>query len=191
MEIWILVAAVLVPVLVTIFGDDLRKLRRRLTVAFSFVRSKQNTVRKWYARCEERDSVAMLVNNPAETAPVFIKSLIDSERYEYWDTQNSSGAAFLLHVIWKYRGFCASLGWYVSERGPDLTWAVLPPPAFLSVTGRKSATGRKFSRESHWTESAHINAATTYVDELIEESGVADYTPPRWFRLLRWLRIQP
>lgn len=182
MEIWILVAAIVVPVLVTIFGDDLRKLRRVLTVAFEFVRDKRRRVRKWYARCEKHDSVATLVNNPEEAMPVFIESLLDSEKRMYWGTQNTGGHAFLLGATWKYRGFCALLGWNVAEGGDDLTWAVLTSRAFLSVSGRA------FKNESHWTGSSIIDAATAYIDDQIEESGVADYTPPRRFRLLRWLR---
>ena len=181
MEIWILVAAILVPVLVTIFGDDLRKLRRVLTFAFDFFRRNRRKAYKWYARCEERDFVAKLVNDPAETAPVFIESLLDSEARWYWSTQSAGGHAFLLYVIWKYRGFCASLGWHVSKDGDDMTWAVMAPRAFLSLTGRKPG------RESYWTGSALIDAATTYVDSLIEESGVADYKPPLRFRAARRL----
>lgn len=182
METWILIAAIVVPVLVTIFGDDLRKLRRVLTFAFAFVRGKRNVARKWYARCEERDFAAKLVNNPEETTPVFIGSLLDSEKRVHWSTQNVGLHAFLLGALWKYRGFCASLGWNVGEGDDSLTWAVVPPQVFLSVSGRKP------SRASHWTGSALIEAATTYVDELIEESGVAEYTPSRRFRFLRWLR---
>ena len=182
MEIWILVAAVLVPVLVTIFADDLRKLRRVLTAAFVFVRRKWRRVRKWYARCSERDFAARLVNNPEEATPVFVGSLIDSEKVMCWGTQIASGDTFRLGVIWRYRGFWASLGHHPFEDGDFWTWAVMTPPALQSVAGYN------LSRESHWTGSALIDAAMTYVDKLVEESGVADYAPPRRFRVLRWLR---
>lgn len=188
MEIWILVAAVLVPVLVTIFGDDLRKLRRVLTFAFDFFRRNRRKAYKWYARCEEHDFVAKLVNDPAETTPVFIKSLLDSEKREYWPTQISSGDAFMLGVIWRYRGFWASLGHHPFEDGDFWTWAVVAPPAFLSVSGRASISRHVSRFESHWTGSAVIDAATAYIDDQIKESGVADYRPPRRFRVLRWLR---
>lgn len=182
METWILIAAILTPVLVAIFGNDLRKLRRVFTVAFEFVRNKPRELRKWYARCEERDSVAKLVNNPEETAPVFIGSLFGSENIVRWRTQMGFGHLFTLDATWKYRGFCVALGRHVGQGNDDFTWAVAPPPVFLSVSGSTS------QHVSHWTGSALIDAATTYVDELIEESGVAEYTPPRRFRFLRWLR---
>ena len=180
MEIWILVAAILVPVLVTIFGDDLRKLRRVLTFAFDFLRRNRRRAYKWYARCEERDFVAKLVNDPAETTPVFIESLIDSDSAVFWSTQIMGGRAFLWGVVWNYRGFRLVLGSHVGYSGG--TWAVGHCRVFESVSGRR------FSRDSYWTESAVIDAATAYVDDLIEETGVASYTPPRRFRVVRWLR---
>lgn len=182
MEIWILVAAVLVPVLVTIFGDDLRKLRRAVTVAFDFFRDKRRKAYKWYARCEERDFVARLVNDPEEATPVFIKSLIDSDSAASWSTQSMGGEAFRWGVVWHYRGFRLVLGSHVNHSG--WTWAV----GHHRHRAFESVSGRRFSRDSHWTESALIDAATTYVDKLIEETGVADYTPPRRFRVVRWLR---
>lgn len=180
MEIWILVAAVLVPVLVTIFGDDLRKLRRVVTVAFDFFRDKRRKAYKWYARCEERDFVAKLVNNPKEATPAFIESLIDSDGAVFWSTQIMGGHAFRWGVVWNYRGFRLVLGSHVGHSG--WTWTVGHRPVFESVSGRR------FGHDSHWTESALIDAATAYVDDLIEETGVADYTPPRRFRVVRWLR---
>ena len=183
MEIWILVAAVLVPVLVTIFGDDLRKLRRVLTAAFVFVRRKWRKVGKWYARCKERDFVAKLVNNPKEATPVFIESLIDSDSATFWSTQIMDGPAFRCAVVWKYRGFWPVLGSYVDC--DDWTWAVGRPRAFISVSGCR------IDNTVHWTGSAPIDAATAYIDDLIEETGVASYTPPRRFRVVRWLRNSP
>ena len=183
MEIWILVAAVLVPVLVTIFGDDLRKLRRVLTFAFDFFRRNRRKAYKWYARCEERDFVARLVNNPKEATPVFIGSLIDSDSARSWSTQIMGGEVFRWGVVWNYRGFRLVLGSHVGYSG--WTWAVGHRRAFESVSERR------FGRDSHWTESALIDAATAYVDDLIEETGVAGHTPPRRFRVVRWLRNSP
>ena len=185
MEIWILIAAVLVPVLVTIFADDLRKLRRVLTTALDFFRDKRCKAYKWYARCEQRDLVAMLVNNPEEATPVFIESLLDSEDRVYWSTQIMGGQAFRLDVVWNYRGFWLVLGRYADDSG--WTWAV----GHHRHRAFESVSGRRFSRDSHWTESVLIDAATAYVDELIEETGVADYIPPRRFRVVRWLRNSP
>ena len=163
----------------------LRFVWRGLTMAFDFVRKKRRRLRGWYARCDERDRLARLVNDPDEAKPVFIESLLDSEKIAHWPTQIAFGDAFLLYVTWKYRGFWAALGWHVAQGSDEMTWAVLPRQIFLSVSGRASRP------ESHWTGSAVIDAATAYIDDQIEESGVADYTPPRWFRFLRWLRIQP
>ena len=163
----------------------LRFVSRRLTTPFDSVRNEWRRLPRWYARCEEREFVAMLVNNPEETTPVFIESLLDSEKVVHWRTQIGIGHAFVLYVTWKYRGFWAALGWHVAQGSDDLTWAVAPPLVFLSVSGSTS------QRVSHWTGSALIDAATTYVDKLIEEAGVADYTPPRRFRVARWLRNSP
>lgn len=185
METWILVATVLTPLLAIIFSDDLRKLRRVVTAAFNFFRDKRRKAYKWYARCEERDFVAMLVNNPEEATPVFSESLLDYETVTHWRTQIGFGHAFAPYAIWKYRGFCAALGWHVAQGNDDWTWAVAPPLVFLSVSGSTS------QRVSHWTGSELIDATTAYVDKLIEESGVADYTPPRRFRVVRWLRNSP
>ena len=183
METWFLVATVLTPLLAIIFSDDLRKLRRVVTVAFNFARGAWTRMREWYENCEERDFTAMLVNNPEEATPAFIGSLLDSEETTYWRTQIGFTHTFMVGSIWKYRGFCASLGWQgVSKDGDKWTWAVAAPPSFSSATGRKS------SRKAYWTESAVIDAATAYIDDQIEESGLADYRPPRRFRVLRWLR---
>lgn len=182
MEFWILVAAILTPVLVAIFGDDLRKLRRVLTAMFDFVRNVGPDLREWYARCEECESLAILVSNPKEATPVFAESLLEHKVVVRWPTQIGFGRLFSLDVTWKYRGFCIALGRHMPQGDGDLTWAVAPPPVFLSVSRSTS------QHVSHWTGSALIDAATTYVDQLIEESGVADYTPPLRFRVLRWLR---
>ena len=180
MEIWILVATVLTPLLAIIFSDDLRKLRRVVTAVFNFFRDKRRKAYKWYARCEERNFVARLVNNPEEATPVFIGSLIDSDSARSWSTQIMGGEAFRWGVVWNYRGFRLVLGSHVGYSG--WTWAVGHRRAFESVSGRR------FDHNSHWTKSALIDAATAYVDDLIEETGVANYTPPRRFRVVRWLR---
>ena len=183
MEIWVAAAAVAVVPLAIIFGDDLRKLRRRLTIVLNLVRDKWRRVGRWYARCEEHERVAVLVNDPEEATPVFIESLIDADKASFWSTGGVFGQEFRLAVIWKYRGFWPVLGNHID--GDGRTWAVGHPSAFRSVFGHRVGS------TPHWTESAHIDAATTYVDELIEETGVADYVPPRWFRFLRRLGIQP
>ena len=167
-------AAVIAPVL--------RFISRRLTMLLDSARNEWRRLPRWYAHCEEREFVAMLVNNPREATPVFSESLLDSEKIVHWRTQIGFGHAFVLYAIWKYRGFWAALGWHVAQGSDDLTWAVAPPLVFLSVSGSTS------QRVSHWTGSELIDATTAYVDKLIEESGVADYTPPRRFRVVRWLR---
>lgn len=154
-------------------------IRRGLTRVVDFFRNKWRRVCRWYARCEEREVVAMLVNNPEEATPVFIKSLIDSDEAVFWSTRGLLSQDFRLAVIWKYRGFWPVLGNHFDHEGR--TWAVGYPRVFTSVAGRQ------FGDTRHWTGSTLIDAATAHIDDLIEETGVADYTPPWQFRVLRRL----
>ena len=182
MELWVAIAAVAIVPLAIIFGDDLRKLRRIPTIVFDSARDKRRKARKWYVSCAKREFAAAIVNNPEEATAVFIESLIDSDKIVCWSTQIAGGGVFRLGVIWKYRGFWMSLGSHAFEDGDDWTWAVVPPRAFLSVSGHA------LSLDSHWTGSALIDAATTYVDGQIEEAGVADYRPPWRYRAVQRLR---
>lgn len=133
MEIWILAAAIVVPVVVTIFGDDLRKLRRWTG---GQVWSRLKAIRSWLTTCDRRQAFYEMQRQPLR----FFENRISEGATSYWSTQYSGGAAFSIGVMFSYRGFALAVGydldlsmdWGVRE----MVWAVARPAHLRSGTGQ-------------------------------------------------------